>query len=30
MGYPTPDSAAAAIPALNEHGLTLADIFLLE
>ena len=30
MEYPTPDDAAAAIPTLNEYGLTLADIFLLE
>ena len=30
MEYPTPDDTAAAIPALNEYGLTLADIFLME
>ena len=28
--YPTPDNAEAAISALNQSGLTLADIFLLE
>ena len=30
MQYPTPDHAEAAIAALNQCGLTLADIFLLE